>query len=221
MRIGLTISLLFLPLQALAGMSCEQIIGQTDAVQAGMFQRSSDSVSLINSFPLFASGDKLAYTACPVVDEEASPCSAIILEREGPVMKQTATVPLRGCGPADEWSADCPDFTAEGFTAANAASLADAVKRSEAEICSRFEGQRVAALSPVAGPLPTPSGFQEGSLYELFADCDAAAPGAARQCRADLRFLRGGDGVLILHAADTAFTCTTADDGLLIECLSR
>lgn len=221
MRIGLTISLLFLPVQALAGMSCEQIINRTDMVQAGMFQRSGDSLGLINSFPLFASGDKLAYAACPVVDEETSPCSAIILERQGQTLKQAATVPLAGCGPADEWSADCPDFTAEGFTAGNAASLSDAVKRSQAAICSWFEGQPVAALSPISGPQPGPSGFQEGSLYELFADCDAAAPDVALQCRADLRLLRDGDGVMTLRAADTAFTCTVAEDGMLIECLSH
>lgn len=221
MRIWLNISLLFLPVQALAGASCEQIIGQTDAVQAGIFQRDSDSVGLINSFPLFASGDKLAYATCPVVDEETSPCSAIILERQGQVLKQAATVPLAGCGPADEWNIDCPDFTAEGFTAGNAASLADAVKRSQAAICSRFKGQQVAALSPVSGPLPGPSGFQEGTLYELFADCDAAAPGAAPQCYADLRLLRDGDGIMTLRAADTAFTCTAAEDGSLVECVSR
>lgn len=221
MHIGLNISLLFLPMQALAGASCEQIIDRTDAVQAGIFQRNSDSASLINSFPLFASGDKLAYATCPVVDEETSPCSAIILERQGRILKQTAKVPLAGCGPADEWSADCPDFTAEGFTAGNAAGLADALKRSQAVICSRFEGQQVATLSPIFGPLPGPSGFQEGSLYELFADCEAAAPGTASQCRTDLQFLRGGDGVMTLRAADTVFTCTAAEDGSLIECFSR
>ncbi|MDO5606539.1 MAG: hypothetical protein Q4G25_15405 [Paracoccus sp. (in: a-proteobacteria)] len=181
----LTVSLSALPGPLLAGESCADTLAQMDHVFSGMFLREADSVIVVNSFPLFASKERLVYVSCLVAEDEASsPCALSVMERHGSLLRPAARFGLAGCAETDGWSPDCPDFTAEGFTQGNASKLAGGLRADAARICAPFETRPVARLVPVPTGDAPPAGLDTGTFFEITPTCAGLAPAARAGCAA-------------------------------------
>lgn len=222
MRLFVTLALLSLPAPAFAGSTCNETLAGTDHVLTGMFSRQDRVVTEINTFPLFASDRRLAYISCPVIEadgQEATSCAIGILARQDGILVPTDRIEVAGCTADDDWSADCPDFTAEGFTQGNAARLAWAINRSAAQLCTAFDAQPVATLTPVAGPGESPPGLDSSSYFELFPDCKALGTDSANTCAKAIK--AAGQPILGMfqaRAGGRSLTCAVLPQGVIAAC---
>ncbi|TDR89978.1 hypothetical protein [Enterovirga rhinocerotis] len=221
-RVGVLLALLCAPVAAPAQMTCSRQIEERDFVLTGMFQRHPGMTTEIASFPLFASADRLAYAVCPSLEdrgEERTVCRVAVLERRGQAMSPLASLDVDGCSPDAPWNPDCPDFTAEGFTAGNAGKLAKSLQRTHKGICAHFGSTPVATLKPVPGEAASPAGLDAGTVFELHAGCAALGSPAKSLCEALMRTPGSATGSVVqMRADERVIVCTVSPRGEIALC---
>jgi hypothetical protein len=103
------------------------------------------SILEINLFPIIADFDTIIYAACPNVSleygDEVTDCHIGITSRDG---QSNSFTPLGPCTAINKGTADCPDFTSEGFTQGNRANLENVIA---AEEMGNVEGSRPQPLA--------------------------------------------------------------------------
>lgn len=205
---------------ASAGQTCQQQIAQTENILTGMFIRQPDQVTEINGFPLFGSDQGIAYLNCPVIavdGTEATSCGIGILEPQGEVLQPVEQFGIKGCADGDTQAEDCPDFTAEGFSANNGRQLAEIVKRDQDQICARFGTQPVVTLTSVASPSETVPGLDGRGFFEIMPDCTALGAGAG--CAAIVSAAQSEvAGLIWITASNDRMACAVALSGALLAC---
>ncbi len=100
-----------------------------------MFGDTAVGLQEIHVFPLVAMADAIVFAGCSFAAladgaGEGMACHIEWLRGEDGALVPVRMQDLPGCAITDHWNADCPDFTAEGFSAGNADKLATSLGRS-------------------------------------------------------------------------------------------
>lgn len=233
-RLLLPLALIALSAPAMAD-DCAPALRLPSTASGGMFRIHGADLEELYIFPLLAGPGQIVYASCPYFEiegggEEGTMCRIGILEMQHDLFRPVIEMDLAGCGAKDWWNADCPSFTAEGFTYGNLEKLAQSIERTRPALCDRIapEGAVGVPMRLVLGDgLPDGSNTSmeasyRASHYEVFETCDAFRDEALRtSCAIVMEATSGQTGILGVSAflsKGETFVCAVGDNWSIPAC---
>ncbi|WP_298258205.1 hypothetical protein [uncultured Litoreibacter sp.] len=188
-----------------------------NSVAGASFKLERDqSILEINLFPITADAKTITYATCPIVSletgDEVTDCRIGVTDRDGQLV---SIAPFGSCTAENEWTANCPDFTGEGFTAGNRAKLESLLA---AKKLSHDNGVR---------PQPLAQQIERGGdglletyrthYFEVVSTCEDLAGEARKICAA---LPTSSAPYFAFEAMERTTVCILGDGKLLTACRS-
>ena len=174
------------------------------------------SILEINLFPITADAETITYATCPILSlesgDEVTDCRIGVTDRDGQLV---SIAPLGSCTAENKWTADCPDFTGEGFTEGNRAKLESLIA---AENLTYGDGSRPQPLAQQVkrggdGLMETYRTYS----FELLSTCEGFSGEAQKICAA---LAASPAPYFAFKAVGRTTVCTLGDGNRLTACRS-